>query len=60
MLDQGAGDAEDADDASDAAPAPPASWPQREDTRELEPVAEAEAPQQPQLRKVSGGFDWSS
>ncbi|HEY3921257.1 MAG TPA: DivIVA domain-containing protein [Gaiellaceae bacterium] len=39
----------------------PASWPGREDTlsgkEKVEPEAEA---QQPQLRKVSGGFDWVS
>jgi cell division initiation protein len=34
----------------------PASWPGREDTREFELAAE---PDPPQLRKVSGGFDWA-
>jgi cell division initiation protein len=37
----------------------PASWPAKEDTlsgNEAKP--EAEPQQQPQLRKVSGGFDW--
>jgi cell division septum initiation protein DivIVA len=34
----------------------PAGWPGREDTREFERSTEAEPPQ---LRKVSGGFDWS-
>jgi cell division initiation protein len=34
----------------------PSAWPGREDTREFERSVEAEPPQ---LRKVSGGFDWA-
>ncbi len=33
----------------------PAGWPQHEDTREFERPVETDPPQ---LRKVSGGFDW--
>jgi cell division initiation protein len=41
----------------------PATWPQREDAPEPDPATEPEevdeaAPVQPQLRKVSGGFEW--
>jgi cell division initiation protein len=42
--------------AGESAGGPPAGWPGREDTRELERSAE---PDLPQLRKVSGGFDWA-
>lgn len=50
--------------ASQTGPAeepPAAGWPGREETGEIELPARpeiAEAPQPPQLRKVSGGFDW--
>lgn len=45
---------------------PPAAWPGREDTHEIDLPAAPEAtdepplPQPPQLRKVSGGFDWDA
>jgi cell division septum initiation protein DivIVA len=34
----------------------PSGWPQHEDTREFQQPAEVDTPQ---LRKVSGGFDWA-
>jgi cell division initiation protein len=49
---------------AETAPERPAEWPQREEAPEPELATEPEevdesAPVQPQLRKVSGGFEWA-